>query len=341
MDLQFSKLTQLSFGYWHAQPLFALTELKVFEHLAEVPADTPGPTASALCIALGIHADAGVALLHAGVALGLLKMRDGRLSNSELASRYLVARSPEGLTHWIKVMGRWSEPWTRLTEAVTRGQPVEPQSLRLGQDPAYLRDFILGMHEYARRSSAEVVAHFGLEECQTLIDVGGGAGTFSVAACERVPNLQVTLLDLPPVLEIAKELVNERGLKDRISLQSHDYRLNPFGSHCDALLFSQVLHQESPAVVLDMLHRARLALRPGGKVLIHGHFLDEDRSSPLFVTLHNLSARVLWEGGGSYTGQELVDLLSQAGFERPLLMPVKASATQVLQAFRPMTDETA
>lgn len=338
MDLQFNRLTQLSFGYWHSQPVFALLELGIPELLAQTVSHEQGLTPEDVCTHLGIHVAAGCALLNACVALGLLKMQQGTVRNAELTSRYLVRSSPESMVHWLRVMGRWSRPWTDLADAVRTGTPAESQALRLGQDPAYLRDFILGMHEYARRSSTAVVDHFGLEAATTLVDVGGGAGTFSLACCERFSQLKVRLLDLPPVLEIAANIIEgqrrAKGTEYPITLDAHDYRRDPFGRDQDAILFSNVLHQESADIASGMLERAHDALRIGGKVLVHGHFLEDERTAPLFTTLHNLSARVLWEGGGSYTGTEMVELMRQAGFHSLRKIQIKASATLLIEGHK-------
>ncbi|MBA3771540.1 MAG: methyltransferase domain-containing protein [Ramlibacter sp.] len=333
MDLHFARLNQLAFGYWHAQTLFTLTQAGVFDTLH----GRGGGTAGEVAAACGLDPDSGTALLDAGVALGLLRKLDGgRYDNSEMSQALLVSATPASLVHWVRVMGRWVAPWASLGRALQAGHAVEPQSPRIAADPAYLEEFILGMHEYASRTSEQVAAAVELEQPRILLDVGAGAGTYSIALCRKYPQLRSTLLDMEEVLPVARRIVESSGLDERIAARRTDYRSSSFGAgEADAVLLSNVLHQESRDVGLDMLRRALAALKPGGKVIVHGHFLDESRTAPVFATLHNLSARTLWEGGHSYTTHEMVDLLAQAGFEAPAAVAVAASSTKLVMGRRP------
>jgi hypothetical protein len=163
-----------------------------------------------------------------------------------------------------------------------------------------------------------------------LVDVGGGAGTYSIALCEVLPGLHVRILDLEPVLAVTRRILAAGDLVGRIELEAADYRRDPFGEGVDAVLLSNVLHQEAGEVGLDMLRRARAALAPGGCALVHGHFLGEDRCRPAFSALHNLSALALWEGGRGYTTDEAADLMQRAGFEGVTVRMIPEAATALV-----------
>jgi cyclopropane fatty-acyl-phospholipid synthase-like methyltransferase len=186
------------------------------------------------------------------------------------------------------------------------------------------------MHEYASRTSDDIAAAIDLAGAQTMVDVGGGAGTYSMSFCKQNPRLQSTVLDLPEVLEIAKKTVSEAGLTDRIDFKTIDYRTSSLGNQIDCVLFSNVLHQESRDVGTDMLKRAHAALSVGGKVVVHGHFLSEEGTGPVFATLHNLSARIIWDGGHSYTINEMSSLLEETGFSSISVATVSSSATKAI-----------
>ena len=110
-----------------------------------------------------------------------------------------------------------------------------------------------------------------------------------------------------------------------------DYRHDEFGADADALLFSNVLHQESAEVCRSMLARAA-ALRAGGTLLVQGYFLSEDRRAPQFTTLHNLSALALWDGGRSWTVGDMQALIAAAGFERQTVLRQESSGFCLLSA---------
>lgn len=333
MDIAFMTLSRLAFGYWEGQPLYAMAELGVFDALAEGQA-----RAATLADRLAASTDGMVRLLDAGVALRLLTRdpeTDGRYRNTEMATKLLTSGSPDTLIHWVRVMGRWSRPWSRLADAVRSGATVEDQGLRLGDDPAYMRDFILGMHEYARRGAAELPSALPLEGLRRGVDVGGGAGTYAIALANAAPALKLTVLDLAPVLDITRAMVDAHGLTGRIDTGVIDYRLDRFGEDLDLVLMSNVLHQESDMVCLSMLGRARDALRPGGRVVVQGHFVQPDRTGPLFATLHNLSALALWSGGHSRTLEEMAALAERSGFTGITTGPVGKSGLSMVTAVRP------
>jgi hypothetical protein len=323
MDLAFNRLTQLAFGYWQAQVLFALAEHRVFDLLTGAPR-------SAGEIATERELDAGVIerVLDAGVALNLLTKSAGRYANGPSADRFLVAEAPEGLLHWVRVMGQWAPPWSRLPEVARSG--VAGATAHTGG--AAQRDFILGMHEFARRTAMALPAISGLDQPRHLVDVGGGAGTYAIGFCQAYPELRATLLDLPDVIDIALAEAEHAGVADRVTGRPVDYRVDSLGSDADVVLFSNVLHQESEDVVVDMLRRGVSALADPrtGRILVHGHFLNDDRTSPMFGTLHNISAVLLWGAGRSYTGTQMQELLRRAGLQPGELQPVPGSTTQVL-----------
>ncbi|MFI7497615.1 methyltransferase [Streptomyces sp. NPDC049687] len=309
LDLGMAQISQMAFGYWQAQTLFAAVRTGVFEVLAEGPL-----TVEKAAAAGGLPEDSALRLLDACVALRLLtRSGDGEYANTPHAQRLLVEESAESVTRWVKVMSRWYDPWGGITQALRNGQPVEDRALRLGDDEEYAADFILGMHEYNSRSAAALARLVPQQGAGTLIDVGGGAGTYSIAFCEQWPGLTAEVIDLPAVLPLTERTVARAGLDDRVRVRAGDYYTDRFGSAVDVVLLSNVLHQESPEAALDILGRAREALSASGRVLVHGHFLDETRTAPLFTTLHNLSALALWDGGRSYTVAEMTELMRRAG----------------------------
>jgi len=327
MDLEFQRLTQLSFGYWNAQPLFVMAELDVFNILDKLN------TASIEKLAEHIQSNTPYleGLLNAGVAQGILSKNQENYSNSTLSERFLISRSQESLLNWVRVMGRWVEPWTQLKQVIVTGNMAENRSARLGEDKVYTTEFILGMHEYARRTSDLVAQEITLPRKAKLVDVGGGAGTYSIALCKLYEDITCTLIDVPFVTDIAITTLKVHGFDTRVSCENRDYSCDAFGSRDqDAILFSNVLHQESPQMVKNMLKRGSDALVRGGQIVVHGHFINADRTSPSFSVLHNLSAYVLWGSGRSYTVAEMKALMEEVGLKDVHLKKPKGSTTELL-----------
>ncbi|MCY0388971.1 methyltransferase [Robbsia sp. Bb-Pol-6] len=330
MDLSFMTFSRLAFGHWEGQPLYALVELGIPDLLVDKP-----QTCAALAVALACHPEPLERLLDCSVASKLLDCVDGAYANTVCSDRFMTKDNPESLVHWIRIMDRWKRPWLDLASAVKAGKAVDNQAKWLGEDPAFMQDFILGMHEFASRSGTAFAAALDDVPIVNFVDVGGGAGTYSIALCRERPEVTSVVLDLAPVIEITRQTVARHELQDRISGRVADYRTDTFGTDADALLFSNVLHQENSDVCHSMLRRALAALRPGGTLLVQGYFLAEDRRSPQFATLHNLSALALWDGGRSWTIDDMKSLISDEGFGKPAVLKEENSGFCLLAARKP------
>jgi len=191
MDMSFMNFSRLAFGHWEGQTLYALVELEIPEHLAKSPK-------SSIQLANALHCDAdGIErLLDCAVACRLLECKDGIYSNGDVAQRFMTSDSEESLLHWILVMKHWKRPWLDLAMAVRQGSAVADQTSWLGKDPSFMRAFILGMHEFALRSAPRFVEALSEIPIRLLVDVGGGAGTYSIALCKNRPQTRALVLDL-------------------------------------------------------------------------------------------------------------------------------------------------
>jgi tRNA (cmo5U34)-methyltransferase len=104
----------------------------------------------------------------------------------------------------------------------------------------------------------------------SLLDVGCGAGNYSLKILERLPNLDVTLVDLSrPMLDRAVERVSQATSGRVIALQGDIRELPLKNSHYDIICAAAVLHHlredEEWQTVFSKLYKS---LRPGGSLWI-------------------------------------------------------------------------
>ena len=148
------------------------------------------------------------------------------------------------------------------------------------------------------------------------LDVAGGSGAYSIAACERNTNLRATILDCPNVIVVAREFVAKHGLSERIATLEGNFFDVPFPEDCDLISFITPLQSYVPDEIIRVLRKTHDALTSGGTCLVIDYMLDDDKSGPLdpaFVNLEGLRK-------GHYTGRvqsgaEFVALFEQAGFK--------------------------
>jgi len=192
------------------------------------------------------------------------------------------------------------------------------------------RDFILAMHNMAMAGrAAELARRVDLAPAAAsgrLVDVGGGPGTYAMALCQRYPGLQATILDLPETVEIAREVIAQLGMADRVGARPGDWDTDEFGASNAAVLMSNILH--GPASGAEMkLAKAFRSLGPGGALVVQDFLMDDEKTGPLQPALFNLMV-------GAFSRKELAERVAAAGFTdlrfRP--MPEDLGTTLLLAA---------
>lgn len=307
------RLTRLAIGGWAAQTLFAANELGIFEILN----DLGSATADEVATKVGADTDATRRLLGALVAAGVLEHNAERFMNGLAAREFLVSGKPESMATWLSLIQTWNRTFGMLPDSVRSGRPAEIPEEHLGESEEYTREFILGMHDYAMGPGRELARHLDLADRRRLLDVGGGPGTYSILLAEANPDLECTVLDLPAVVQIAEEVIERHGLRDRVSTVGADYHTDAFPGGYDVVLVSNTLHQEDDESCHRILSEAYGALGPGGICVVHAMPMNEGRDGPLWPALHNLLMLLVYRGGRAYTVGQYSDQLRAAGFRDP------------------------
>lgn len=308
----------LSGAFQRSCVLFAASDAGVFAWLAEHPDSAVGP----VCEACGLDARAGRLLLDACAAIGLLEKRDDRYRNAPDVDAFLVPGRPGDLSRAIRYNRDVLPAWSRLPDLLRTGKPVEPPSLHLGDDPQRTRAFVLAMHGRALAIGRAVVPQLHLATAGRLLDIGGGSGAYSILAAQAHAGLTCTLIDLPGVAAVARELVAEADLGERIAVVDGDYHHAAFPAGQDAVLLFGMLHQEAPAAILDLLRRAHAALNPGGRVYVLDLMTDASRCHPPFSALFAVNMALTTENGWVFSDADILGWMHEAGFARPSCRPL-------------------
>jgi hypothetical protein len=199
-------LVQVSWGMASASTVIAGSRLGLFEAL-----DGEELTADELAERLDTHPLATEALLNGLCGFGCIDRRDGRYRNSQLARKWLVPSSRDSLHDAVLLLGLIQDGFASLDEVVRTGNILDWHHGEHGEEVwgPYLR----GLGKLAKLPAGEVARRVKLgAQARRLLDVGGGHGQWSVAFCERHPQLEATVLDLPPAVPIGEALVDEAGL---------------------------------------------------------------------------------------------------------------------------------
>lgn len=309
-------------GFRRSKVMFAALRLGVFDALDGRPA-----AAAELAGGRGCSQASLTQLLDACVALGLLEKTIGEkgnafYANGPVAARYLNRSSPESLAGYALYSdSALYALWGRLEDAVREGSNRWQQVFG-GQENFFanvygttegMREFISGMHGFGLLSSPAVVAAVDLSGYRKLVDVGGATGHLAIEACRRYPGLRAVVFELPPVCDLAREVIREAGMDARIEVCAGDFFRDPLPP-ADLIALGRILHDWDEPRLSALLGRCFTALPPGGGLLIAERLLNDDKSGPLAATLQSLNMLVATHGR-ERTASEYEELLKAAGFE--------------------------
>ncbi len=316
------RIMQLATGYWDSAALLAANELDIFGALGTGP-----QTAAQVAAARNLDARAAGMLLDACAGLGLLiKNSDGPVpiyANTPESAAFLVCGSPAYLGGAIKWGADQFAAWGELAQSVRLGTPAVAPEEHLGGNAEETRRFVLGMRDRALSVARPLIQFLDFAGVKNLLDVGGGPGTYATLLAQKYPESNVVVLDLPPVVAIAAELIAEAGMAERVTVRAGNAVTDDYGvAEYDAILFSGVLHQMSAATIQAMFVRAKRALRPGGKIVVSDVMLGDDKTQPVFAALFSLQMLLASAEGAVFSGAECGAWLESVGLTDAVVRPL-------------------
>ena len=307
-DWTAQRILQTTGAYWATCALHAAVELDLFSLIGDSCLGAP-----ALARKLKAPTDAAGRLLDAVTAMGLLAKNDQGYTNTEASRTYLCVDSDQYLGFIIRHHHYLVASWAQLPQAVRSGKPIR---LPVKEKGTREREaFLMGMFNLAMQLAPRLVPAVDLGGCRRLLDLGGGPGTYAIQFCRHYPRLAATVMDLPTTRPFAEKTISKMGMAGRIDFIPGNYLQDALPGGFDAVWMSHILHGESAAACRRIVAKAFGCLEPGGVAVIHEFILDDDGDGPLFPALFSLNMLLGTEGGRAYRQSQLVDMLTEAGFE--------------------------
>jgi acetylserotonin O-methyltransferase len=319
MDLpDSSPILDLIEAFRRSKAMFAAVSLGVFDRLQRKPDDL-----AALAAEFGVQTEPLQRLLDACVGLMLLrKNSDARYENEPLASTYLCRENERSLTGYILYSNDVLFPlWTHLEDAIREGTPRWKQTF--GTDGAIFdhffrneeakQTFLRGMHGLGILSSPKVVEAFDLSRFRRLVDLGGATGHLAITACERYPQLNAVVFDLPQVIGSAQVEVSKSRASERVQLLAGDFFQDQL-PEADLFAMSRILHDWREDKIDALLTKIYRRLPANGGILLAEKLLNEDKSGPTSAQMQSLNMLLCTEGKERTLG-EYRQLLTKAGFQ--------------------------
>lgn len=163
-----------------------------------------------------------------------------------------------------------------------------------------------------------------------LLDIAAGHGIYGITMAQRHPEVHVTAVDWPQVLELAQRNADAAGISDRYQRlpgSAFDVQL---GEGYDIVLLTNFLHHFDPPTCETMLRRLHAAMAPGGRLVTLEIVPNADRVSPPAAATFSFVMLASTPAGDAYTLAELERMLTNSGFSGTTAFPVPGGLSTVL-----------
>lgn len=324
-----SKVLEMARSYQAACVLAAAADLEVFNALA-------GKSMTAEQVAARIDADvrATIMLLHALTALELLAKQGDTYSLPAEIADVLTDQGGHCVLPMVLHQANCLRRWVQLPHLVKSGRPAERRPSIRGE-AADTASFIGAMHTISGPVADTVVAKLGPVSFTHLLDVGGASGTWTMALLRRVPAARATIFDLPDVIPMARQRLNDAGFGGRVDLAAGDFYVDPLPGGVDFVWLSAIIHQNSRDQNRTLFKKIHDALVPGGVLAIRDIVMDDDHVNPPGGALFAINMLTATEQGGTFSLKEYREDLESAGFESVELVHRDMWMDSIVRAVRP------
>lgn len=267
-------------------------------------------------LATALHAsERGVSILCRNLAsAGLLIKKGAQFRNSRLGATLLNRHHADFRGAYLDLLHQQWKDWSSLTASVKSGKPGDADA---PDDPAYRKSFTWAMHHRSIEAAAQVARQVTFRGARTLLDVGGGPGTYAMAFLAKNANLHATVWDRPAALDVAQDIARSSRQRGRFHVRAGDFLKDPVPGSFDVMWLSNVIHIYSPRENIALLRKLRAALRSGGRLLVQDTFLtDSEGLFPQETNLFAVTMLLFTETGNTYSARDVEKWLRQAGLSR-------------------------
>jgi hypothetical protein len=306
------RLQRISKAFWESAALMSAVELGVFTAIAE-----GHDTIEAVAEAVDIEPVNAERLLIVLTAMALLERAGDRFSNAADVDRFLVEGRPTYAGPWM-LFGkpRW-EGWGNLTEHL-RVRAGDQRRLGMYDDTFTVeraREYHEATYSIGMGAARRFHRQVDLSGRKKIMDLGGGSGCYCIVAAQTYPEIRAEVLDLPPVVVVTREYIEENGVAGQVSANPCDFTADPLPADADVAIMASNLPQYSREIIAGVVQRVFDALLPGGEFHLIGETINPEGTGPLAPALWGLSEAVSHSTGLAHSDADCVSYFEAAGFK--------------------------
>lgn len=348
-------IDHIAYGFMGSKALFAALRAGIFDAIDSV--DGPATLNEIESACDDISGERLKTLLSACVALKLIRRRIDQ-NGSDLfhlpkaSSQQLVRKSRR---YWgdylsLQVDGQFYNRLADIDNVIKHGtEATHGYESWFASDSEAAKNYTTAQHNGSMATAYALHKKFPVLAAEfpsmRMLDVGGGSGAFSIVTSRVIPHATSVVLDLPNVIETTEQIISEEeeSVGSRVSTLAL--------SATDPGSWEEVVEEESFDVVLlsyvsgsipgealnGLYKNAFRALRPGGKVIVHDFFINNDGRGPPNSALWALAHVSVNPEGMGLIPKRIVSILSDQGFIAPRVSELIPGMTKVIVAKKKKT----
>jgi hypothetical protein len=175
-------------------------------------------------------------------------------------------------------------------------------------------------HFFSDNAFHLVLHHVMKTNPKKMLEIGSNTGKWAIAATKYDPDVQITMMDLPGQLNVAKQRIAENGIEDRVHFREVNIldESQPLPAGHDTIWMSQFLDCFSEDEIVSILRRCYAALDDDGQVFIMEPFWDLQKYETAAFCLHQTSIYFTAIANGNsqmYDSRVFIKCIERAGFE--------------------------
>ncbi|CCK82342.1 methyltransferase [Desulfobacula toluolica] len=248
---------------------------KIFDYLTEpVLADT-------IAEKLRFHPRNTQLFLNALAGMELIQKKNNLFFNIEKSAEFLLTSSSSYLGQFFCRVHEWHEQSrTQMEQLLINGPETGMDKVDASTWVEYTRQ--ASAHQFCgpAQKIANIVSSLPeFSGMKKMLELGGGAGFYTMVIVSAHESLKGVVLDLPPVAALTREFIRKYEALDRVSAMEGDYTTDYLGNSYD-LIFAAGTLNFAKIHIDKIFKKVYEALNPGGIFISQHDGISHERTRP-------------------------------------------------------------
>lgn len=265
-------------------------------------------------------------LLESGLGIGLVEQQDDRFIITKTG--YFILHDELTNIHMNFVHDVCYEGLFSLDKSIDSGKPEGLKVFGewptiyegLSRLPKHVQKSWFGFdHYHSDHAFPDALRQVFKYNPHKILDIGGNTGKWAIACSQYDADVQITIMDLPGQLNMAKARMEELKLTNRVSFHPTNIldETVQFPRGYDIIWMSQFLDCFSDDEIVSILRRCYEAIDENGSVLILEPFWDRQKFEVASFCLQQTSLYFTALANGNsqmYNSETFIRCIERAGF---------------------------